>query len=102
MAANNHKNGMPCIRKSNQSILTIPEAPPIIHLIFPHKCGSGKNGAKPKVHDKMSGTFIFVRIFIDVSKWFFQLLQKSKWVFFNPFKTQLNVFSIGRNVIGFK
>lgn len=45
--------GNPCITISNQSAGCIPEAPPKIHFNFPHICGSGKKGAKPRVRQAM-------------------------------------------------
>ena len=45
----NNAQGMAWYTKSNQSKAAIPLAPPAIHLILPHICGSGTKGAKPKV-----------------------------------------------------
>lgn len=41
--------------KSNQSFPVMPTAPPKIHFILPHKCGSGKNGANPSVAKSSRG-----------------------------------------------
>ncbi len=35
----------------------IPTAPPMIHLIFPKRCGSGKNGASPNVRLAIDHSF---------------------------------------------
>lgn len=42
-------NGKPWNTTSNQSMKTIPLAPPRIHFSLPQIWGSGKNGANPRV-----------------------------------------------------
>ena len=46
--------GRLCNTISNQSLGAIPEAPPATHFSLPQRCGSGKNGAIPRVrHPKI-------------------------------------------------
>ncbi len=50
-------HGNPWKSKSPQSISFIPTAPPATHLILPQMCGSGTNGANPKVAQTIRTVF---------------------------------------------
>ena len=66
------RKGTPCKKVSNQSMSSMPIAPPLIHLILPQICGSGEKGANPKVTQTkaMNPMFLIknlIRLFITLN-----------------------------------
>ena len=77
-------HGVPCMMKSNQSRVFIPTAPPMIHFTFPNICGSGKNGARPRVRLPITAVLrkelifcaLSIKIFISESQ---RLFNSNYW-----------------------
>ena len=68
--------GNPCINKSNQSASCMPLAPPYTHFNLPQTCGSGANGARPKVRQSIMAILKSLNNFKVINlKWNQQMYQ---------------------------
>ena len=67
VAINSNIQGVPCKKKSNQSMNFMPFAPPQIHFSLPKICGSGEKGARHKVSAMTTNIGMLLMAFISIT-----------------------------------